>query len=181
MHWQGFFKGTYITGAEFGDRTLVATISRVESVDLEGEDGRVKPRAVVWFSDLDRGWVLCKTNAICVAAMFGDDVDGWVGKRVHLFSTEVNVGKDKKIGIRVKGSPDITRPVTATIKLPRKKPFTMVLQPSKNPNAGKPAAQAQQAPEPKPAPQPEPTPTPTPKASNGGSDAAALLDKLREW
>jgi hypothetical protein len=60
--------------------------------------------------------------------MFGDNTDDWKGRHVTLFSQMVAVGKEKKPGIRVLGSPDIAAPKDVVIRLPRKKPFTMRLQ-----------------------------------------------------
>jgi hypothetical protein len=130
MHWQTMFKGNYITAVEFGDKVPTLTIADVRMVKLEQDDGRQKDKGVIFFSETERGWVLCKTNAMCLAAMFGDDTSAWVGKRVTLVSQMVNVGREKKPGIRVKGSPDIKGNVNAEIKLPRKKPFAMQLVPT---------------------------------------------------
>jgi hypothetical protein len=50
--------------------------------------------------------------------MFGRDTGEWIGKRVTLFASEWN----GEPCIRIKGSPDIEKPVTFELKLPRKKP-----------------------------------------------------------
>jgi hypothetical protein len=127
MLWQLMFKGAYVSAAELGEKTPTLTISDVKIVKLEGDDGTSKDRGVVYFKETDRGWVLCKTNALCLAQMFGPDTDSWKGKHVTLFSTKVSVGREMKDGIRVKGSPDLTAPVDLVIKLPKRKAFTMTL------------------------------------------------------
>lgn len=128
MDYRLLFKGDYISAVELGDKTPTLTVKGVDIAKLEGEDGRVRDRGVVRFAETDRGWVLCKTNAICLAAMFGNDTQEWTGKRVTLYGTEVQVGKGTAPGIRVKGSPDIAGPVDASIKLPKRRPFVMKLQ-----------------------------------------------------
>ena len=121
MDYRSLFKGSYLAAIEFGGRTPTMTIANVKIVALEGEDGKSKDRGVVYFSETDRGLVLCKTNAILIAGMFGNDTDAWVGKRITMHATEVALGRDRVLGIRVKGSPDIAAPVDVTVKLPKKK------------------------------------------------------------
>lgn len=128
MLWKAMFKGDYISAVEFGQKQPTMTISNVELLKLEQEDGRQKERGVIHFKETPRGWVLNRTNATCLAAMFGDETDDWAGKRVTLFATMVQVGRAKEAGIRVKGSPDIPRPISVEVKLPRRKPSVMRME-----------------------------------------------------
>jgi hypothetical protein len=129
MDYRAMFKGEYLTAPEFGGRTPTFTITQVKMVRLlAGDDGSEKDKGVLLFKETERGVVLNKTNAQSIAAMFGNETDGWIGKRVTFHATEVQVGPKKDLGIRVLGSPDITKPITATITLPRKKPKPVVLQ-----------------------------------------------------
>lgn len=157
MNWKLMFKGDYIAAVEMGDKTPTLTIKGVKLCKLEDDKGRQKDKGIVFFREIDRGWVLCKTNAMCLARMFGDDTNDWTGKRVTLFSTPVQVGKEKQPGIRVKGSPDLSSAMTVEIKLPKKKPFTMRMLVT---GKGAPAA-AELEPEPaadEPTPEAEPEP-----------------------
>jgi hypothetical protein len=124
------FKGAYVSAVELGEKAPTLTIDHVKMVELEGEDGKVKPKPVCYFKETDRGWVMCKTTALCVAAMFGNETDAWHGKRVTLFATDVQVGKERKPGIRVRGSPDITAPVSFDLKLPKRRAQRVVLEPT---------------------------------------------------
>ena len=133
------FLGTYITAAEIGTKTPTLTISRVtlekveslKASDNEG-DGKTKDRVIVYFreSKSDRGWLLNRTNAECLREMWGRETDQWIGKRVTLYSCPVRVGPKMEPGIRVKGSPDISTPITFQLKLPRKKPIPTTLVPT---------------------------------------------------
>jgi hypothetical protein len=125
MDWHLLFKGDYVSAVELGDKTPTLTIADVRIVKLEGEDGRIKDKGVVYFRETERGWVLNRTNATCLASMFGDNTDDWKGKHVTLKSEEVQVGKERKPGIRVKGSPDLAAPKDVMIRLPRKKPYAL--------------------------------------------------------
>lgn len=130
MNILGCFKGDFIAAVEFDGKQPTLTIDHVKVVDLEGEDGKVKSRPVVYFRETKRGWVLCKTTAQALAAMFGAETDAWTGKTVTLFSDMVQVGRERKPGIRVKGSPTLAKPVTFELRLPRKKPQKVTLVPT---------------------------------------------------
>jgi hypothetical protein len=131
MHYKAMFKGDYIAAVEFGAKQPTLTIASVKLCKLEQEDGRQKEKGIIAFKETERGWVLNRTNATCLAALFGDETDNWIGKRITLFSTMVQVGRAKESGIRVKGSPDISKPVTVEVKLPRRKPTSMRLEVTK--------------------------------------------------
>ncbi len=124
------FKGEYIAAVEFDGRTPTMTIDHVQVVDLEDDKGTTKPKPVVFFRETKRGWVLCKTSALSLAAMWGNETDKWTGRRVTLHAVEVQVGPETKPGIRVVGSPDLTEPVTFTLRLPKKKPKQLTLIPT---------------------------------------------------
>lgn len=125
MNWKALFKGDYIAAVELGDKRPTLTISDVKLCKLEQEDGRQKDKGIVSFREVDRGWVLNRTNATCLAAMFGEDTEQWIGKRVTLFSTPVKFGPKVEPGIRVAGSPDLAADLDVTVKLPKKKPIVM--------------------------------------------------------
>ena len=126
MRVEALTAGDFITAAAFAGKTPTLTITGVKRVALydEKRDGD-KTKGTVWFKETELGWVLNKTNATCVAAMFGPETDAWVGKRVTLKAEEVQMGRDRVLGVRVAGSPDLAGPVDAVVKLPRKKPVTM--------------------------------------------------------
>lgn len=122
------FKGDYIAAVEFDGKTPTLTIDHVQVVDMEDDKGAVKSKPVVFFREVKRGWVLCKTTALMVSAMWGTETDKWTGKRVTLHAVEVQVGRERKPGIRVVGSPDLEKPVTFELKLPKKKAQRITLQ-----------------------------------------------------
>lgn len=141
MHYKNFFAGDYLSAVEMrekmGAEALVVTITSVKKVRLEsmgpvdgeGASKKEKDRGVCYFKEVDRGWVLNRTNAECLVAMWGEETDKWIGKRVALITTMVRLGGKQELGIRVAGSPDLKEPVVAVIKLPRKKAFEMRLIP----------------------------------------------------
>lgn len=130
MNVLSIFKGEYISALELGDKKPTLTISSVKVAKLEDTNGKMKDRPVVFFSETDRGFVLCKTNALSLSAMFGEETDTWTGKKVTIYSEMVQVGPEKKAGIRIFGSPNLDKPVTLQIKLPKRKAFVVTLVPT---------------------------------------------------
>lgn len=126
--WRSYFAGRYLSGPVLTEDTT-ATIARIESTLVEDPDGgAARERMIVHFrGDSIKPWLPCKTTGFCMAAMYGDDADGWVGKPVTLyFDPTVKVGRDVKGGVRVRGAPGI-RPMTVEVKLPKRKPLTIRL------------------------------------------------------
>lgn len=142
------FKNDTIAAVEFEGKTPTLTIDHVKMLDLEDDKGKTKTRPVVYFRETKRGWVLNKTNAQALSAMFTAETDKWTGKRVTLAAEMVQFGKDQTLGIRVKGSPDISGPVTFSLRLPRKRPKDVTLVPTTK-------GGAKTAPAPEPEPEPE--------------------------
>lgn len=141
MHYGAMLVGQFLKAAEFGTGTIPAqptftianvVLEKLESVAVGDNEGssKMKTKGVVYFREVDRGWVLNRTNAECLAAIFGKETNDWIGKRVTLFAADVRVGAKMDIGIRVKGSPDIAKEVTVSVKLPRRKPIPMRLIPT---------------------------------------------------
>lgn len=139
-HWKAALRGDYIAAVELDGETPTITIRAARLIPLEvrklgkdereGETAAKKDKLVLFAEGESRGWVLNRTNATCLAAMFGDTVAGWVGKRVTICAEMVQVGPKKDLGIRIVGSPDIDRTVRAKIELPRRKPLFRDLVPT---------------------------------------------------
>lgn len=132
-------KGDFLAAVEFGDETPTFTIRGTETLDMEvhkinaQEDegaAKTKTRLIVYFEETRRGWVMNSTNAQCLAALFTTRTSAWWGHKVTLCAEMVQVGPKKDLGIRVKGTPEITAPLVVEIKLPRRKAFKRTLQPT---------------------------------------------------
>lgn len=136
LNWQALFPGRFISAAEFGGELIVKQptfkIKAVASETLESLDAGKGPRTagIVYFDDYPRGWVLNKTNAQLVAAMFGDKVSGWTGRRVTLHAARVKLGREMTLGIRVMGSPELKQEMKVQVKLPKRAPVDYTLVPT---------------------------------------------------
>lgn|GEM_PF-5352407 len=99
---------------------------QISSVDVEptvGRSGEKRTRAVLTFAGAPKQLELNRTNGLCVRAMFGRNLAGWVGKRVTL-------GPEERRGswfVRVIGSPDIAKDMEVSIDLQRGESFTLAL------------------------------------------------------
>lgn len=133
----------YIKAAEFQGREVTLTIKGIQIEELVREDNTKQKKGTVQFERTDKGWVLNTTNVKCLVAMWGTETDSWIGKRVTLFP-EANDMSETGFAIRVRGSPDLERDLTFTLKLARKKPRQITLKAvgksnGKQPPNGKPA------------------------------------------
>lgn len=167
MDYRLMFKGDHISAAEFAGKVPTLTIKDVRLVRMEDEKKGEREKGVVHFHETDRGWVINRTNAESLAHMFGPDTDHWAGKRVTLRAEQVRFGKETVPGIRVVGSPDIPKPVSFELKLPRKRPVKVTLQVTK-------AAARNGAPTPTPEPPPAEEPPDFPEATDPAAEPIAF-------
>ena len=81
------FPGRYLAGEDLGGQDAVVVIRRVEVEEMGRLDkkGETTQKPVVYFSGVDKGLVLNKTNAVSIAKMYGDVIEGWYGQAVTLY------------------------------------------------------------------------------------------------
>lgn len=118
MDYETLYPGRFIKSADLngkGDVTLV-----LKAITAEELDG--KSKAIVSFEGTKKQLVLNRTNAESVKAMFGRETNDWLGKRITVFSAVIKdpFGDGTVGAIRVRGSPDISKPIEATIQRGRK-------------------------------------------------------------
>lgn len=103
MNINNAFPSKYIKSGDINpDADMVLTISHVEVENVgQGDEAELKP--VVYFSETDKGLVLNKTNAATIAKLVGTpETEGWTGKRIALFATEVDFAGKQTLAIRVR-------------------------------------------------------------------------------
>ncbi len=144
------YPGRFLKAGLFEGKCVTLTIKDVNLEELEGDDGK-KVKAIIAFAETEMQLVTCKTNGLCIKAMFGDKLSGWLGKKVTLFPSTWN----GEPAIRVYGSPDIAADMPISIQLPRRKPIPMLMHL---------VTRAGEAP---PAPPAAPLPPPPPPAVDG--------------
>lgn len=112
------YPGRFLKAGELLGKKVSLTMTAIDLTELETEGGK-KIKATVSFSETEKQLVLCKTNGICIKAMFGKAVQQWVGKRITIFPDKWN----EEPCIRIWGSPDIKNDFEVDISLPRRRPF----------------------------------------------------------
>lgn len=130
LTWETLNPGEYIKADEFNGKPVTMRIASIDRQDFELEDGSGhEKRGVVSFTETDRKWVLNKTNIQLLKALW-PTIEDAIGQKVTLASQQVQFGREKVQGIRVIGAPHLTSSVQAQVKLPRRKPITVTLQPT---------------------------------------------------
>jgi hypothetical protein len=138
-HFEELYPGRFLKGVTLLAPKTIRIVEVVGNVELEGDDGAVKSKAVLRYKDGDKHkdkpgeivWV--RTNAqLAAVALNEPDYTKWGGRLLTIHHDKtVAFGKEKKGGIRVLGSPDMTSSVEVAIKMPRRKhPLVYVLQPT---------------------------------------------------
>lgn len=133
----------YIKATDFQGKDVTVTLKSVKLEKLIREDNTEETKGVVFFHETGKGWVLNVTNVKALVAMWGRETDDWVNKRVTLYPEPSDLS-ESGFAIRVRGSPDIDKPITFALKLARKKPKTVRLlvtgqqqRPAQNGNGGR--------------------------------------------
>ncbi len=123
MDWSEMFPSRFLKSQQLkkGDATLTIKSVYLDK-DLPGKKkGTKETRGIVTFAETELEWVLNKTNASCLALMFGRETAAWLGKRVTLwpapftnpFTGEVTTA------LRVRGSPDLAGDMPGIVQVGR--------------------------------------------------------------
>lgn len=110
-------------------KDVTAKIASVSGAifDQEGEEGEKKQsrKALIEFAGHDKKLAAGMINCMLIAAMWGDDIEGWVGHWLTIGPDKVEVAGRFKGDpcLRVKGSPELTKTQIVTLALPRRRPF----------------------------------------------------------
>ncbi len=83
------FPSKYLSAADLQGRAITLTMGTVEMIDV-GSDGNSDHKPVLHFMGAQKGLVLNKTNANCIAEMHGDDTDHWPGKTITIVPAQTD-------------------------------------------------------------------------------------------
>lgn len=102
--WRGMFDSEYLGAWDIPEgKDATVTIVKVAAEVLKNAKGSDK-KPCCSLAETDKRLVLNKTNCRAIAALYGNDTAAWVGKRVALYRTTVQVGPEVKECIRVRPS-----------------------------------------------------------------------------
>ena len=138
-HFEELYPGRFLKGVTLMQPKTIRIVEVVGDVELEGDDGLIKSKAVLRYKDNDKHkdkpgeivWV--RTNAqLAAVALNEPDHTKWGGRLLTIHHDKtVQFGKEKKGGIRVLGAPDMKASVEVAIKMPRRKhPIIYQLHPT---------------------------------------------------
>lgn len=82
------------------DKTL--TIDRVTGGELVGPGGKKSKKPLCYFRNVPKPLGLNTTNCKTIAALYGNDTDGWSGKRITLYPTTTQMGGETVECVRVR-------------------------------------------------------------------------------
>jgi hypothetical protein len=126
------YPGRFLKAGNIPNGKANYTIKAVVRDQVEGEKG-MEDKVVMSFEETAMQLVLPKVNAVAIRAMFGGDVQQWIGKRVTLFTTTEIMpypARRNEPCIRVFGSPDIMEEVVCEWTPPKRRKLTQKLQPT---------------------------------------------------
>lgn len=111
------FPSKYLKAADLQGRQVSVAMANV-AYEKMGDDTKL----VLYFAGKDKGLVLNKTNANNIAAIYGQDTDGWIGKSVVLVEALVDFQGRSVPAIRVRGPQPNSRPSpNAPLNQPKEK------------------------------------------------------------
>lgn len=116
--------GRFLKAGELKGKKWTLT---VESFDLREIDGETK--GTIAFKETPKLFTVNVINKKCLRAMFGDDPQTVVGKRVTIYPDKVKEAGSMQGDpcIRIYGSPDIAHAIDVVIHLRKRRPYTMTM------------------------------------------------------
>ena len=78
------YRTPLMSAETLGKRIITSTISLCYVETSKSSDGNAKDKVIIEIEDGDVRISLNKTNALQLAAAFGDETDEWLGKKVRV-------------------------------------------------------------------------------------------------
>lgn len=93
--YRALYDREYVGAWELQGKDVVVKISKVIGGELTAIGGRKSKKPVISFDGKEKKMICNKTNAKVIAALYGNHVEDWVGKRITLF---VGMTRDPSTG-----------------------------------------------------------------------------------
>ena len=82
------FKGNFIEALHLTGKDAALVITGIDEPNtVKSADKTLIDKPILRFEGTDKGMILNKTNARTIGLTFGNEMDGWIGKKVTLFAT----------------------------------------------------------------------------------------------
>jgi hypothetical protein len=85
------------------DGDLIVTIEDARMEEMKDKNnGPAQKKVILDFREDVKPLICNKVNATTIAGIHGDDTDDWIGKRIALYTKEVEFAGEMMLGIRVR-------------------------------------------------------------------------------
>jgi hypothetical protein len=95
-----FFDATALSAHHLQGKPQIVVISKWIAGKV-GHGAKAQKKPVLYFKDRTLPLAVNKTNGAIIAALYGRNLDGWIGKAIEIFPTTTQFGKDIVDCIRV--------------------------------------------------------------------------------
>ncbi len=99
---RSMFDKDYLYAFMLNGREVTVEIAKVQSGKLVGEGGKSSKKPICHFKGKDKPLALNVTNCKTIAAMYGNNTDAWIGKRITIYPTTTDFGGKTCDCIRVR-------------------------------------------------------------------------------
>ena len=95
-------EGKFLKYQELDGKEWVFTVKSFKHESI-GQGDEKELKWVLYFEEMEKGFVLNKTNGVVICEMYGEEMDGWVGKKISLYEKDdVEFGGKLVSAIRVR-------------------------------------------------------------------------------
>jgi hypothetical protein len=103
-HWRELQDSDYLRAVDLKGRDVTLTIEKVVGGKITGTGGKKSKKPLCYFKEGrdPKPLGLNSTNCKAIAAMYGDQVEQWSGKRITLYPTKTDFGGETVDCIRVR-------------------------------------------------------------------------------
>ncbi len=108
------FPSNFLKAADLNNRTVKVKIDKVVFEEI-GQEKDKKP--VMYFADVKKGLVLNKTNATTIGSVHGQEIEGWTGREIELFTQMVPFNGQNVAAIRCRAVAEAVPAVVAAPSL----------------------------------------------------------------
>lgn len=116
MHWKKCYSTEHLDASDLDGKEVTIEIISAAPTKVKGEGGEESKILIRFKGKRKQTWIVPITVAKCLGKMFGDDMDGWAGKRVTIRSEQVEAFGEVVDAIRPIGSPDISAPISFKVR-----------------------------------------------------------------
>lgn len=103
VHYRSMYEDNgMLYACHLNGKDVTLTIKRVTAGAITGAKGKSDKKPIVEFEKTDKKLGLNKTNGRTIATLYGPDVEKWAGKRITVYATTTEFGREQVECIRVR-------------------------------------------------------------------------------